>query len=527
MSGVQVPLRPRLPTRSKYRTEQLSPVVNVSAGAYDCSMEQFAGTLLDGVDQVPDLRRTDAVWADTAAEALDGIVRMRSVKRRAALAEFQLAAEYAELAGREAMIRGGARDASGVVPVMHGERLSRIAGEGTPLVPEFAALELGPRLRISDTAAWALMRDALAVKFRLAGLWQVLKNDRLEVWQARQLAEISKSLDAEQAEEFDARLAPYAAGMTPTRLETHARALVRQLKADEATDDRARARARRHVTVAGDGDGHTTNVAATLDSADAVTLDAQVARLADIFKAAGDTDSIDVRRAKALGVLGSPARALQLIQASLLDETPALVDEGDLDLDCPAFGQRGHTCGVITVDPERLLPRAEVRVHLSDQTLQRCDTDPTGLVRAEQLGPLLVGWLTELLGHHRVSLRPVLTVDSLRPSDHYEVPDHLREAVHVRNPVSVFPFSKKNSRACDLDHTRAYSRNGPPGQTSTGNLGPLDRKAHRAKTHGGWILEQPIPGCYLWTSPLKNRYLVTQSCTLVLDQEDFCQIPLE
>ncbi|MGJ6981478.1 DUF222 domain-containing protein [Aestuariimicrobium soli] len=490
-------------------------------------MNQSHETQLDWVQQVPDLRRTDAVWADTAADALDGMAQMRALKRRAALAEFQLAAEYAELSGREAMMREGARDASGVpsAPVMHGERISRIAGEGTPLVPEFASLELGPRLRISDTAAWALMRDALAVKFRLEGIWQVLKADRLEVWQARQLAEISKSLDAEQAAEFDARLAPRAAGMTPTRLETHARALVRQLRADEATDDRTRARSRRRVDVVPSEDGHTTNVSATLDSADAIALDAQVARLADIFKAAGDTDSLDVRRAKALGVLSSPARALQLIQASLLDEVPALVEDGHLDLDCPAFGQRGHTCGSITVDPEKLLPRAEVRVHLSDQTLQRCDTDPTGLARAEELGPMLVSWLSELLGHHRVTLRPVLTVDALRPSDHYEVPDHLREAVLLRNPVSVFPFSKKSSRTCDLDHTRAYSRNGPPGQTSTDNLGPLDRTAHRAKTHGGWLLEHPTPGVFLWTSPLKNRYLVTQSCTMVLDHEDFLEIP--
>jgi hypothetical protein len=475
--------------------------------------------------QVPDASRSDAVFAASASEALDGISLMRSLRRRASLAEFQLAAEYAELSGREAIIREGARAASAMGTVMHGERLSRIAGEGTPLVAEFASLELGPRLRITPDAAWALMRDALAVKFRLPCIWALLKADRLEVWQARSLAGITKGLDADQVEWLDSELSPRAAGMSPTRLETHARALVRHLLSDEATDERSRDRARRRVEFTPSDNGHTTGLTATLDAADAIGLDAQVDRLAEIFKQAGDSDTLEVRRAKALGVLGTPARALQLIQASLLDDVPALVDEDGIDLDCPALGQRGHTCGTITVDPDRLLPKTEIRVHLSDDTLRDATTEPDALVRVEALGPQLVSWLADLVGHTRIALRPVLTVDSLRPSDNYEVPAQLRECVQIRNPLSVFPFSKKASASCDVDHTVSFERNGPPGQTATHNLGPLDRKAHRAKTHGGWKLDQPIPGCFLWTSPLHNRYLVTPSCTVALDHEDFLTPP--
>ncbi|CAI9409946.1 hypothetical protein [Aestuariimicrobium sp. T2.26MG-19.2B] len=475
--------------------------------------------------QLPDVSRPDAVFSSSASDALEEITKMRALRRRATLAEFQLAAEYAELSGREAMIREGARAASGMAPVMHGERLSRMAGDGTPLVAEFASLELGPRLRLTPDAAWALMRDALAAKYRLPGIWALLKADRLEVWQARTLADLVRGLDAEQAAWLDSELSPRAAGMSPTRLEAHARALVRQLRSDEANDERDRDRARRRVEFTSSENGHTTGLMATLDAADAIGLDAQVDRLAEIFKRAGDSDTLEVRRAKALGVLGTPARALQLIQASLLDELPALVDEGGLDLDCPALGQRGHTCGTITVHPDRLLPKAEIRVHLSDATLRDADIEPDALVRVEALGPQLVSWLADLVGHTRIALRPVLTVDSLRPSDSYEVPTHLREAIQVRNPLSVFPFSKKQSESCDVDHTLSFARNGPPGQTATNNLGPLDRRAHRAKTRGGWKLDQPIPGCFLWTSPRNHRYLVTPSCTVVLDHEDFIALP--
>ena len=34
-----------------------------------------------------------------------------------------------------------------------------------------------------------------------------------------------------------------------------------------------------------------------------------------------------------------------------------------------------------------------------------------------------------------------------------------------------------------------------PGQTCPDNLGPLSRRVHNAKTHAGWRVEQPRPGC--------------------------------
>ncbi len=45
--------------------------------------------------------------------------------------------------------------------------------------------------------------------------------------------------------------------------------------------------------------------------------------------------------------------------------------------------------------------------------------------------------------------------------------------------------------------------------TRSSNLGPLSRRVHRAKTHGGWRLEQPEPGVFTWTSPHGLRYQVS------------------
>ncbi len=43
------------------------------------------------------------------------------------------------------------------------------------------------------------------------------------------------------------------------------------------------------------------------------------------------------------------------------------------------------------------------------------------------------------------------------PVDAYEIPDRLREAVHLRTPADTFPYSSTTSLAVDLDHTREYT----------------------------------------------------------------------
>ena len=131
-------------------------------------------------------------------------------------------------------------------------------------------------------------------------------------------------------------------------------------------------------------------------------------------------------------------------------------------------------------------------------------------------------------------------------------PAAMRQAVTLRNPYEVFPFSQRLASRCELDHTipwapvgagpaddwpasrRAWvdqlagtlpgTASGPPtateaprGRTEPANLGPLSTKVHRAKTHGGWQLSQPMPGVFLWRSPLGFGYLVTPSQSWLID----------
>jgi hypothetical protein len=58
---------------------------------------------------------------------------------------------------------------------------------------------------------------------------------------------------------------------------------------------------------------------------------------------------------------------------------------------------------------------------------------------------------------------------------------------------------------------------GPPGQTHPGNLAPVCRRHHRAKTKGIWTYTREPDGTYTWTSPHGRGYTVTPLGTWALD----------
>ncbi|MGZ4459477.1 MAG: DUF222 domain-containing protein, partial [Nocardioidaceae bacterium] len=112
----------------------------------------------------------------------------------------------------------------------------------------------------------------------------------------------------------------------------------------------------------------------------------------------------------------------------------------------------------------------------------------------------------------RVRLAPVIDPEHLPPVDGYEVPARMREALRLRQPVEVAPWSSNRSRKLEADHTEDYQTGHPdpePGQTGLHNLGPLGRRMHRVKTHGsGWTHHQPEPGVYYWRTPHGYRVRV-------------------
>jgi hypothetical protein len=87
------------------------------------------------------------------------------------------------------------------------------------------------------------------------------------------------------------------------------------------------------------------------------------------------------------------------------------------------------------------------------------------------------------------------------------------------------PYAARTGRL-ELDHTISYlspSRGGPPGQTGVGKLGPMIRFEHRVKTHGRWRVRQPESGVWIWRSPNRAYYLVTNAGTYSLGDGPFAR----
>ena len=155
-----------------------------------------------------------------------------------------------------------------------------------------------------------------------------------------------------------------------------------------------------------------------------------------------------------------------------------------------------------------ILPAVTLHVHTY------AGPEPTDTARVEGHGPVTDEWVRRHLGSQaRFTIRPVLDLADQAPVDAYEIPDRHRQAVHLMTPADTFPWGVSTARTHQIDHTEAFLRGGPRGQSRVGNYGPMTPFHHRIKTHAGWKVHQPFPGIYLWRDPHGATYLVDHSGT--------------
>ena len=197
----------------------------------------------------------------------------------------------------------------------------RLAGEGAFMVEEFAVTELATALGISEHAGRAYVGQAVELRDRLPLCWAQVMAGNLLVWKARRIAEQTIPLTAEVAEAVDASLAPFAAKMTPHRIERAVDAAILRHDPDLAKEREDAAADKRGAWFEDRLDG-TTDLNALLDTPDAHALDHALDTLATTLGALGDRDARDVRRARALGVLADPQYTLDLTDMATPDNTP-------------------------------------------------------------------------------------------------------------------------------------------------------------------------------------------------------------
>jgi hypothetical protein len=159
-----------------------------------------------------------------------------------------------------------------------------------------------------------------------------------------------------------------------------------------------------------------------------------------------------------------------------------------------------------------------VNLHITDETL----LTGKGIARVEGYGPVYTDQLEELLGHHRIVLRPVIDLNTALSVHAYEIPNRICDHVNLRYPVEQFPYGTAETRtttnshnraSTDLDHIQPYRPGETAKQTSTNNLAPQRRFSHRLKTFGDWRVRRIDKYTLEWTTKHGYKFHVDHNGT--------------
>lgn len=472
-----------------------------------------------------------AISTDRAAvsteitDSVSGVLAAaRAARRVADSAEvelFELAATWADMHSPEAAAGTPAAYFYGI------EEISPVA-DGVPEFTAWAAADFGASIGLSSEAGTRLIADALETRHRLPRLWTRVTAGEVQVWRARRIAQETSTLPADGAEFVDRQVAPFAHSVGVAQLDRLiAEARVRfdpetaEAQRVAATEDRFFTIDHEQVTFTGSSEVH-----GLLDLADALELERAVATGAEELKTLGSEDTLDVRRAHAVGVMARGQLAFGFTGDAGAAESSRVPQAEGTGIDEFAESPRVPRGG-------RAPRHLELVVHTTAEALaglagqgagngngaanpspRPSDGDGDGLGSIGRCGntgtPVLMTQVRDWLQAPDLKLhvRPVIDLADVTPVDRYEIPDRMSRAVEERDVVCVFPWCHHRAGSCDKDHVIPYNHDDPAsgGETSLGNLAPLCRRHHRLKTAGLWSYKVIQPGTYEWTDRFGNTY---------------------
>ena len=377
-----------------------------------------------------------------------------------------------------------------------------IAGPGAPLVSEFAVAEFATALGLSAGSGRVLVGHALELAHRLPKTWTRVQDGSLAPWRARRIAEETLTLSAEAAGWVDAQVAPFAHKTGPAQTQRLVETATATFMPDHAQAIRERALEQRYFTIDHDqvSFAGTTRIHGELDLADALDLEDAIRTGAQQLAALGNTEPLDVRRAAAVGILARGQQPLEF-------DTDLTTGEVQTPTQAPNKPGRGRGRGREIV----------LYVHLSDDAVRAGNRHAPVQVHGHGGGIgehlLTAGQVADWCGRPdttRITVKPVIDLNTVHATDGYTVPERIAEHVRLRDRSCVHPYCHRPARATDLDHIDPYvppDAGGPPGQTSTLNLAPLCRLHHRMKTHANWTYTMIEPGVFLWHGPHGHTWL--------------------
>ena len=380
-----------------------------------------------------------------------------------------------------------------------------IGGDGCPLVAAWAAEQLGTALRLSTDTALQLMADALNLHHRLPRIWAQVESLAVPAWRARRVAQATAHLSAPAAAHVDRQLVTKIGSCGKVTIDRAIEEAKARYEPDEVADNEAKARAtwgvelrHRPADHPGGGWAATSWLTATGDTLDLTRFHDLVCATAARLKTDGDPDDLNLRKAKAIGIITDLAQGIT--PTTTPATTPALT---------------GHHPGPDRQDPGLRPPHR--RRPPPPRPRHRRGTRPRDH------------------GRHRRTTRPGHPGQDQglarrrRPRHHPPRPrpvPHRRRRPATTHPSGCATWSScATSTACSPGAPRTpatatsttsspTTNDGPPGQTHPENLAPLCRRHHNCKTAGLWRYYRHPDGTYTWHSPTGRTYTVTRSGTI-------------
>jgi hypothetical protein len=324
-----------------------------------------------------------------------------------------------------------------------------------------------------------LLHQVAQLRHRMPRVWALVQAGVVQAWRARRIADATIGKPDDVCAWIDEQVAPIAHKVGLIKLEKLLDEAMLRLYPEQREQEQLEELDRRDVQLfdqfSHNGVGE---MRIRADLKDLYDFDAAVADVAAELAELGDTDSLDVRRSKAVGILADPKSAL-----ALLDRT-----------DPPAAKRK----------------KVVLYCHLSEEAVR--GLDPVG--RSERRDrPMLEQQIRDWCGREdtHVTVLPVIDLNGHIAVGSYEIPDRVSAVADLRDRTCVFPWCTRPARRCDHDHSVAHSVGGA---TCSCNIAPLCRHHHRMKTHTAWSYTTVEPGVYLWRSPHGYAFLRDHTGTL-------------
>ncbi len=365
-----------------------------------------------------------------------------------------------------------------------------IAGEGCPLGREFAVAEFATAVGMSQESGRHYMGQALELAHRLPRLWARVMDGSLASWRARRVAENTLHLSPEAAGFVDRMVAPFAHKTGPAQTQRVVDEAIARFMPELAREQAERSAEQRYFTIDHQQVSFTgtSRVHGELDLADALDLEDAIRTGAEQLKALGNEDTLDVRRAAALGVLARGQRSFQFE-----------ADAGGFA--APLALRTSTTEGATDQPPNRSVREVVIYAHVPGEVFETNDPDTPVWVDNAGGRVLTAAQVAAWCGAPettKVTVKKVVDLNQHIVCAGYTPSAELAEQVRLRDRTCVFPFCTKPARGCDLDHIVPHAQGG---ETSSRNLACLCRLHHRMKTHGGWDYAMTRPGTFRWRSP--------------------------